>query len=161
MRTILAVAILMVAGVAFGQNCQLCAPGTTPTYYRVTFAGTSDASLNGRTFKLIFMGGNTWDSEWRPYPVTLAEFQTFDTSHGPWRPPLPDGRRITFYHAGMNPTTKVFAGFPGGGFVSANVAGIVGLAERTVDVVATAGERDGNGPFVIPLKIGGTATVRP
>ena len=163
MRTILAMGLLLVAGVAMGQNCPLCSPGTTPNYYRVTFAGTSDASLNGKTFRFIFKGdnrgGNTWESEWRIAPATAADAAAFDISWGPWQVPVP-GPRLTFYHAGFNPTNKKFGGQPGQGFISANVAGIYGF-QAGPSAVATAGERDGNGPFVIPLTIGGTATVQP
>lgn len=161
MRSILAGVVLMMAGVAMGQQpCSLCSPGTTPLYYRVTFAGTADARLNGKTFFLRQNGSNAWRSEWRDGPLPGKPLPEIDPSV-PWVNPVP-GRNVIFYHGGFNPANKSFAGQPGKGLVSANVAGIDGIvAAGSADAIATAAERDGNGPFVIPLSIGGTATVQP
>ena len=163
MRTILAATILMAAGVAMGQaECPLCSPGTTPGTYRITFAGTSDSSLNGRTFSMFYLGGNVWRSEWRKSPTTPADAAAFDYTYGAPQQGIPGGI-LTFYHAGYNPTNQKFAGRPGQGFVSPNVAGVVCLdgGREVSGITATAGERSGAGPFVIPLSIGGTATVQP
>lgn len=159
MRTVLAAILCLLAShLCLGQTpCPICTPGTTPVYYRVTFAGTSDAGLNGKTFKLIQVGPNVWRSEWRVKPVTPAEIAGFDLQPGPWVPRIP-GKSVVFYHGGYNPATKTFCGEPGKGLLSANVAGLIG---DLAGVVATAGERDGNGPFVISLSGGGTATVAP
>lgn len=161
MKTIIAACLLIVSSSAFGQiACPLCTPGTTPLYYRITFAGTKDDRINGRTFLLRQEGQNTWVSEHRDYPITPADVVAFDTSRGPWRPPLPDGGTVTFFHAGSIPIKKIFAGYPGKGMFTANMAGLKDhfIASGTI---ATPGERDGNGPFIIPLPGGGTATVRP
>lgn len=163
MRTIIAAAILMVAGVAMGQaECPLCSPGTTPSTYQITFAGTSDAELNNKTFVMLYIGGNVWRSEWRKSPTTPAEAAAFDYTYGAPQQGIPGGI-LTFYHAGYNPTNQKFAGRPSQGFVSPNVAGVSRLdgGRDIAGFTATTGERNGNGPFVIPLSIGGTATVQP
>jgi hypothetical protein len=47
----------------------LLTPGTTPLYYRITFAGTKDNGLDGRTFFLRQEGPSMWRSEFRAPPV--------------------------------------------------------------------------------------------
>lgn len=54
MKTILAVVVLMVAGVASADDCVVCSPGTTPFRYKATF------NSGAAPFVLTQSGNCTW-----------------------------------------------------------------------------------------------------
>lgn len=123
MKTILAAVMVMVAGVAYGQDCAVCSAGTTPARYQATFN-------SGKVAVLI-----------RKKTVSDPAKETSCT----WESPNPS---LVFHHvgAGSNPAGGLFA-------VPQAIFSIVSIdsANNVGGKINTPNIRDGNGPFVITI----------